>query len=881
MSMRRKIADLYTEFRVQGLNTVQAALSTFTTTANRALRTVGIPQFLGAVTRGTLLASRGLIEVGRRLGVVTMAAGRYAKTMATVATAAGVGAFTAIGKSIKYTSEDILEINRLALALGVSFRRVAALAQIGKGYGVDFGDLRGSLIQFSGQVSAALQGSDAQAQYFKMLGVELKGANGQARDFLSILYDVARAQKKLAAPDRAMVLSQLFGEDDASNVSEFLGALGANPKPLSQQLDTVADSGASYDERSLAAAKKFRAATNDLKDAWSSFTKEIFRTFGGPFSEVVWSAAQVLRNNYKPIVEGLAKAWNAVVGPAFDALTILGVNHGAQWNNTWVAKLEPELLEIKRRFFQVIDLMKRFWGAATDESRLSKLQKGVRVVYDFFQVLIGGNRNGSYIRTSFIDRYFEKIFDLHHFLKGLPRLVADVYRTLTGDWNNIAPDNKWVLYLYNDLVDAVERIKLKIVNAGVAATVALLGFVQKAIDVVQNDLELIAPFVDLVRNIIRDVQQQWAKGMVDGATTPFGAIAGGIKQAAMWTAELVRQIDAVFMKGQEASSSFAWLNDVKAIIDQWGPSLVQGLSWFRAFMRELFGGLFEINEWFKKTFGFDLAATLVFIGLLRFSRILGLVWKGLGLIGTAIRALFGAQALASFASAGTALGGFMGALTGLIAKLGSAIVGLIATASTGIASILSGLAARAGLAGVASSIAGLASGLAGAVATGIGAIASLPVLLGAAAVGTAGFAAYAGYKYLTSPDADDTAANFRLQNDQDAAMHAQYSPKRAWQPGDGAMQPTAGASAPRDIFTSNDQGWMSQAVSTGVKDALLDLPAGSSMPSLNVPSNANGVFGQEPIARFDLATPEGKTVRVAAPKSDFQILSDSAAFATR
>lgn len=122
----------------------------------------------------------------------------------------------------------------------------------------------------------------------------------------------------------------------------------------------------------------------------------------------------------------------------------------------------------------------------------------------------------------------------------------------------------------------------------------------------------------------------------------------------------------------------------------------------------------------------------------------GLMQRGAGMAGRGLVA--GGRGVGMAAQAGgRVLGGTLGMVgRGALGLMGS---GAMSSMIGGAGSLLASGAATAGT--LASGALGGIGAMAGGIASGLGALMSAPVLLGALAVGVAGYAAYKGYKYLT------------------------------------------------------------------------------------------------------------------------------------
>src|SRR5690606_17775677 len=101
---------------------------------------------------------------------------------------AGAAAFTAIVKASINAAD---EMSKLAQSTGLTTEALSQLQYAAGLSGVD--DLGNSLVKFNRNIAEAAQGTEAQAEAFKVLGIDIKNADGSLRDAESLLIDVADA----------------------------------------------------------------------------------------------------------------------------------------------------------------------------------------------------------------------------------------------------------------------------------------------------------------------------------------------------------------------------------------------------------------------------------------------------------------------------------------------------------------------------------------------------------------------------------------------------------------------------------------------------------------------------------------------------------------
>ena len=170
-----------------------------------------------------------------------------------VAVGAAIGAaVVGISALIKKSIDAADEMDKLAQKTGLSIEAVSQLSYAAKLSGVE--DLGASLTKFNKSIGDAAQGTKAQAEAFKTLGVEIRNADGTLKDTETLFNDTADAISKL--PDgikKTQLAIDLFGKSGAQLIP-FLNEGKAGLAALRKEAD---DLGLTLDERTGKAADGF------------------------------------------------------------------------------------------------------------------------------------------------------------------------------------------------------------------------------------------------------------------------------------------------------------------------------------------------------------------------------------------------------------------------------------------------------------------------------------------------------------------------------------------------------------------------------------------------------------------------------------------------
>jgi hypothetical protein len=129
-----------------------------------------------------------------------------------IALAAGATAFSALIKSAINTAD---EMSKLAQSTGLSTEALSQLDYAAKLSGVN--DLGGSLTKFNRTIAEAAQGTAAQADAFKALGIDVRSADGALKDSETLLLEVAEAFSQYEdGAAKTAVAMDLFGRSGAN-----------------------------------------------------------------------------------------------------------------------------------------------------------------------------------------------------------------------------------------------------------------------------------------------------------------------------------------------------------------------------------------------------------------------------------------------------------------------------------------------------------------------------------------------------------------------------------------------------------------------------------------------------------------------------------------
>lgn len=123
-----------------------------------------------------------------------------------------------LGDTMKY-------VGPVAKAAGMSLEEASAMAGLLANVGIKSSQagttLRSMLLRLSAPAGKA-------SEVLKQLGVETRDVNGDARNMVEILGDVARATEDMGSAERLEALKNIFGEEPAAGMAELIAQGGAD-----------------------------------------------------------------------------------------------------------------------------------------------------------------------------------------------------------------------------------------------------------------------------------------------------------------------------------------------------------------------------------------------------------------------------------------------------------------------------------------------------------------------------------------------------------------------------------------------------------------------------------------------------------------------------
>ncbi|GLQ53595.1 phage tail tape measure protein [Devosia nitrariae] len=588
---------------------------------NAALRSVGTRALTGLISgfRAARTAATGLVGAVRRVvGVLSLITGIGGITSL-------IASFGALTRAVNRSHDAIQDLQTMSNTLDMPVDELSGFAGFAAQFGVNMDDIRQAFTQFYGVAGQAKSGTGAAYQIFKSIGLDMTDAANRGKPMIALLKDFSDRVARLRGSDRTAVLSQIFGDDDATKVATLLDALSkTDAAGYAKSVEAMKRSGSLVTAEDVRASNRYRAAIETLKDALEGLRLTIFRAFGRPFTFLILKAAAAITRYRHQIVDGLGRAWNTAIYFISDFMRI-------------VLRLDT-LLGMKIGY-----LPERFSWLHSLRDALGVIEETVRAT------------------ATFIGKYAPVV------QKALARTFtpANIRRAIDAVRAHVLDFVAVVQMRDHDLTtDAGKRLAewRDVVIDGVTG----------AIDLVRGTVANIASAVGAVIDYLTWSWAQLLAGFEAGdlthATGTWYSLGFAIQHVSEWISEFIEQLYNVFALGQQATGSFAWINDVVSAVQAVITHFQVAIGWFR--------GAYDLINSFFQLFGQDLGSALAFVALLKLSGIFG----GLGLVLGGFRKLwgffFGKEAPALVKKLTGFMGtSFKGLFTGLLGVVSNFVAG--------------------------------------------------------------------------------------------------------------------------------------------------------------------------------------------------------------
>lgn len=163
------------------------------------------------------------------------------------------------------------------------------------------------------QISRTNSATVTGTQVFQRYGIQVKNADGSARDASEVMKDFADVIARIPDPaQRAALAAQAFGRRVGPGLVELLSEGRAGIEKLGKEADRL---GLTFSNAELAIGDKFNDSLSKVGNVVTALATRIGLTFGPSFTELMDSVSEAVVR-LTPAVLSVAKVFNDVFGPS-------------------------------------------------------------------------------------------------------------------------------------------------------------------------------------------------------------------------------------------------------------------------------------------------------------------------------------------------------------------------------------------------------------------------------------------------------------------------------------------------------------------------------------------------------------------------------------
>lgn len=187
----------------------------------------------------------------------------------TAKVAAGIAAGAAVGLSamVKSSIDSADALSKQSQVVGVAIEDLSKLKYAAELSDVGFEALTTGLKKFDKNITEAAKGTGAQADAFKILGINLKNNDGSLKSTNQLVGDVADAFARFEdGANKTAIATELFGKSGA----DLIPMLNGGRQTIKQAGDELERMGGVIDKNTGLAAERFNDNINRLRESLSS-----------------------------------------------------------------------------------------------------------------------------------------------------------------------------------------------------------------------------------------------------------------------------------------------------------------------------------------------------------------------------------------------------------------------------------------------------------------------------------------------------------------------------------------------------------------------------------------------------------------------------------
>ena len=233
-------------------------------------------------------------------------------TKALAALVAGASAATAAAfKLASDTARYGDEVAKTSRMLGVGIEELQRYRFAFDRVGVSQEQTDAALRRFNVTLGQASQGMGQGAQIFNMLGVAIRGPNGEMRSMQDLMPEVVTALRGITnESQRAAITQQLFGRSSAALVANLEGG-GEELRALGAEFDAL---GGGLSGPQALAAEAFTDAMTNMQAAFRSLRLQVGARLMPIFQDLIESFTEFMQVNRELIMARIQRAFEILIG---------------------------------------------------------------------------------------------------------------------------------------------------------------------------------------------------------------------------------------------------------------------------------------------------------------------------------------------------------------------------------------------------------------------------------------------------------------------------------------------------------------------------------------------------------------------------------------
>lgn len=199
-------------------------------------------------------------------------------------------AFTTSNTSLEMLANTMEYVGPVAQAAGMDLETTAAMAGLLGNVGIQSQKsgttLRAMLLRLSAPTGAA-------STAMEELGLKTKDADGNVRNMVEILSDVAKATEKMGSGKRLQYLKDIFGEEPAAGMAELIDQAGSNG--ISKYLAVIKNHHGAARKTATIMGDNLRGLITEFQSATADLRITLFDSQSGALSGLLKNITDIVR----------------------------------------------------------------------------------------------------------------------------------------------------------------------------------------------------------------------------------------------------------------------------------------------------------------------------------------------------------------------------------------------------------------------------------------------------------------------------------------------------------------------------------------------------------------------------------------------------------